>query len=302
MASIEFLTSCNKTFKGPYLEYAVALPLFMILQLSLLIISFYYESIIQRNRSFKEIIKIPFKSRFLYILLQCIGLCWTITDLFRKIIDPHLGIINKDYNSDKITSCAIIAYIPKLIPVPYYIVYLYQVLMRIESAFQGSYLELSKFTSYILHALIFIPIGVSFTIFIIFNRDSQICIHNWSPIDMEPIFGSNWTKDIDSFGYCDFPLNSDSIAAYGVGLAWIPILNIIFGIIFCYKLNKLLSKTNSKMDDEHGHNEDIKFQTKSIIVKIAILTLTGSISTIVAYLCWLLFERAAFLYMVCINV
>ena len=302
MATLEWLTTCEYSFEGPFLEYAISLPLFMILQLSLLIISIYYETIIHRNRSFKQIIQIPFKSRFLYILLQCIGLCWTITDLFRKIIDPHIGIMSNNYNEldhSNITLCEIIAYIPKAIPVPYYVVYLYQILLRIQSAFQGSYLELSKRTLYLLHALILIPI-ISFAIFIYFNRDSSICIHHWSPIDMELIrdwFG--WTKDAESFGYCDFPLNDSSIVAYGIGLAWIPILNIIFGIIFCVKLNQLLSRTNSKLDDELGHNQEIKFQTKSIIVKIAILTLTGSISTTLAYLCYLLFSISAFLYMVC---
>merc|ERR1719242_2679998 len=136
------MKSCGEdvdTFTGPYLEFAIAIPLFLILQLVLLSHS------IHQERSNPNQQRISFKLRILYIALQLVGIYWTILDAFRLLIDP---VTTSPRSSDVI--CHIMAYSPKIIPAPYYLLYLLQILLRLESSFRGSFLQLSNCTIYTL--------------------------------------------------------------------------------------------------------------------------------------------------------
>ena len=257
-------------FTGPFLEFIIGIPIFIILQLSLLFHSIYHELSYRDNEVYQQVSR---QSRILYISLQLIGLYWTIIDLFRLIIDPHTHISRGN------TSCDILGYSPLIVPAPYYLVYLYQILLRLDLSFKGSYLELSKRNLYTLGALTLIPVICGTIFFFIINLSEKACIASWIPDDFK----------YDDFTYCDVPFNPDALPFYMFVLIWIPIINIIIGIIFGIKLSKLLS--NNK-DNDH-----IKFQFKSLIVKICILTLTGSISTFMNYGLWSLTERASFLYL-----
>ena len=75
------------------------------------------------------------------------------------------------------------------------------------------------------------------------------------------------------------------------GIFCLAAFNITFGWIFIAKLIRLLSN--------HKDNEHIQFGMKSLIVKICILTLTGSVSTILCWSLWIsdmLNFGAVFLY------
>ena len=260
------------TFQGPYLEFALGIPAFISLQLLLLFHSIHHEFVHRENEVYQQV---SIKSRILYIILQFLGLYWTTNDLFCLVIDPQTHLLRDNIG------CDIMAYSPKIIPWPYYLVYLYQVLLRLDSSLKGSYLELSKKTLYFLNAITVIPVIIAPIIFFILNRSERTCIAPWKPNDFH----------YDNFSNCWLPLQQNSIAllVYTAVLVWIPIINIIIGIIFGVKLNKLLSS--------HKDNDHIKFQFKSLIVKNGILTLTGSVSTIVNYLLWSSFIRATFLYL-----
>lgn len=249
---------------GPYLAIAISLPLFIILQLLLLIISICQQLKLKANND-RDKAEISLKSRLLYITLQCIALIWTLVDLLRAVIDPHTRILNQED-----FSCQIYAFIPKIIPILFYVLYLYQIMSRLETSLSNSYLAIGKNVVYIFYGLIFIPIISGWIVFIILNSKETICFHEWN--------GSGLDIKDEQFGFCDFPLNDAAIYAYGFVIGWICFLNVIFGGVFSFKLNKLLM--------DHKDNENIKFQFKSLIVKNTILSLTGSISTVVCWLLW----------------
>ena len=273
MASHSFfdMDACSddvNAFTGPYLEFAIAIPLFLILQLTLLSHSIYHERCNQNQQ------RISLKLRILFIALQVVGIYWTILDACRLLIDPPTKIFQGS------TVCLIMAYSPKIVPAPFYLLYLLQILCRLESSFTGSFLQLSKCTVYTLLSLILIPVIIGPIISFILNRHEHTCIALWNPNDN--LFEY-------SLSFCDIPLEADAVLMYAFVLIWIVVMNIIIGIIFSVKLNQLLSN--------HADNEQIQFRFKSLIIKNSILTLSGAVSTVVCYLLWLGFIRATFLYL-----
>ena len=162
--------------------------------------------------------------------------------------------------------------------------------MRLKAAFTDSHLEISKHVYCVLFLLIMIPMIIGPITFFVLNSTETTCIEEWYPTDFPHL----------ELSYCEHQIKPYSLGAwvYTSCVGWIPILNIIFGVIFSVKLNKILSKNDSDID--------MKFYFKSLIVKICILTLTGSVSTITCYFLWgsfLLEIGAIFLYLdVLINV
>ena len=245
----------------PYLPNAVVVPTIICFQSSLLFHSLYHEIKHHHN---KESQKIFLQQRILYIVLQLTGLYWTILDLFRFVILPT-----------RINCNAIEAYSPKILPILYYLIYLYQIFLRLNTSFKGSYLELSKRNLYILGGFVNIPIIIGNIIFFTITRDTRPCVATWKPADFQ--FD-------DDLQYCIFPvvvlnysgeMDGASALAFIFLFAWIPAMNLLIGVIFSIKLNKLLS--------HHEANGDINFEYRSLIIKNSILSLLGSISTLVTY-------------------
>eukprot|EP01084_Bolivina_argentea_P110334 197044_1 len=98
---------CNtRDFSASYLEYAICTSILIILQLILMIRTIFNECKMKKLRS--DASKGRF-IRFLFILLQFIGLLEMLNDLGRLVIDPYTLIFR-----DTIM-CDIVAYAPKFI-------------------------------------------------------------------------------------------------------------------------------------------------------------------------------------------
>ena len=247
--------SDENQLKGSFYAPALMIPILIILQLSLLSQTIYFEY--TKRIQCK---KVKVQSRLLYISLQIIGLSWTFNDLFRFVLDPRYNIIYNNF------LCVITAYLPKLIPSIFYGVYLYQILTKIQKSFAGSYLSMSKLTYNILLFFVVAPAVLFGVIFVIFN-DKSVCGQKWIPSDVA-----------SELYFCSLPNDGKASPIIILGLLYFPGMNILFGAMFSVKLAKVLSNNKD--------NEKMKFEMKSLIVKICILVLTGSISTIFCWSLW----------------
>ena len=252
----------------PYIEFAIAVPLFITLQLLILTRTFWYEC--QNNKKYPKSSKARL-NRICFILMQCLGLIWTIEELLRFVIDPYTNILQDNIG------CQITAYIPKILAQTYASIYSYQILLRL-NAFNNSYLELSRCKIKTFSILI-LGVLLTFTVplFIILDPD-EVCIANI--IDLG-----------DNHKFCAFPLkqNSNVILMIYAAVVYFFFFDVIFSVIFCMKLNKLLSKNKE--------NEKIQFKFKNLIVKNCILTVFGSCSTVINWISWIYGNSAGFLYL-----
>ena len=231
----------DERFDGIWTEFCILLPIIIIMQFAILSHTIYHEITRRHQKQFK---KVPIKSRLSFYVLQILGLWWTICDFLRLTIDPGTYILHNHTTYQYNAVCSIVAYTPKIMPCLYYLVYLYQILMRLRTSFIDSYLEISKHVYGILLGSILIPMIIGPITFFIFNSTETTCIAKWNP------------KDFPQLGltYCEYQIRPYTVGAwvYTLSASWIPIVNIIFGIIFSVKLNKILSKNNS--------NENMKFK------------------------------------------
>ena len=197
---------------------------------------------------------------------------WPILQLFRFVIDPIYEVLqHNDF------SCRFMAFIPKTVTNIFYGIYLYQILLRLKKSFQGSYLEISKVTYWILCILI-ISFGVLFPAALLFVNNDSPCIYTWYPSDFMPI------KSEDHLLFCSLPLSKNTGPLLFFGVLFTVASNLYFGIVFSVKLSKLLSNQKG--------NHAVKFNMKALMIKMGILTLTGSVATLI---CWTLFIFDQFL-------
>ena len=250
-----------------YYEPAVLIPIFIMLHLLLLSHTIYHEVKGRRNGSFENI---SIRARVFYIMIQIIGIYWLFDDLFRLVIDPYVPVLKNNY------LCDIAGYSPKIIPGPFYGVYLYQILFRLDQAFTDSFLAMNKITIY-LFQLCIIPIAIGPMVFLSVYDHPHVCIQSWEPLDVSA-----------TLKYCKLPITALTSYCIIAALIFITILNIIFGAIFTVKLHSLLSGNHE--------NEKIKFKFKALIVKNCILTLTGSVTSVTMYALYIMFDVGAFLY------
>eukprot|EP01084_Bolivina_argentea_P168341 291962_1 len=260
--SIDFCPFEN-TFEVPYTELAISVILFMILQILLLYHTLHFE---YKNCKKKGAITgTKFSIRTTFIALQLVGFYFTFNEFLRFIIDPYLQFIQTSA-----FSCTWIAYSPKIITIIYFAIYLLNVLLRLELSFRDSHLALSKKSTITLGIVILIPCTfVTITYFLFVDEP---CIWPWQPPDI--------TVNAD-FAFCDFHTEGVASAAIGLGIMWVVVVNVIYGIIFGVKLKNVFR--HSKESDVHT-----SFKLKSLIIKNTILTSIGSISTLFNWFMWLI--------------
>eukprot|EP01083_Nonionella_stella_P071922 193533_1 len=257
-----------QSFNGAYLEFAVTLPIIIISQLFLLFKTIHTEYTQRNSTPYKKISK---ELRILFIALQCIGLSWTVVDFIRLVIDPFTMVLRNNMH------CAAVAFAPKVLPVIYYGVYCYQVLIRLISSFKRSYLALNKCIVYTLYILVFFPSFLFPALFFWMNRDHSSCIAIWHPVDI---------SHNEGFSFCALPISKAASNVITIGILWVVMVQIILGTIFSLKLKKILS------DQVDYQSSAIKFKT--LIIKNTLLTLTGTISTVGSWMLWLGMQRTAF--------
>eukprot|EP01084_Bolivina_argentea_P316181 547996_1 len=263
-------------YTGSFWEFQISLPLCIIFLLLLFIHTLIYEV---RNRHQKSTVnaKRQFIFRLTFIILQICGMLYLFGDLFRFVIDPFTLILRRNF------LCNFTVYIPKLYGPIYYGCYIIHILLRLELSFKGSFVELGKNT--FISLLIITVFLTVCTIILILIFGPNPCIWDWKPSDM----------NVSSFSFCSFRntgiVNIIIMSAVGCEL----ILNMTVGIMFYVKLKKLLSL-------KKGHNKHSSFGFQSLAIKNTILTAIGCISTLLSYLIWIIFSRAALLYIDnCIN-
>lgn len=164
--------------------------------------------------------------RLLYLIMQGLGILWLTDDLFRFTIDPHTHIL-RDSILCKLLPLAVLYIIPW-----FYTLYLVQLEVRLETAFKGSTLALSRKTTYILRTFILIlPLSVTVTLLIDNGLDSA-CIASWNPSDL--------AEDIT---FCTVPASSLLVFRtylYEILLGEVLALNAGFAILFWVKFKKLI--------------------------------------------------------------
>eukprot|EP01083_Nonionella_stella_P079603 218518_1 len=216
--------------------------------------------------------------RTLHLSLQIVGLCWTINDVLSRVIDPHTLILRNNIG------CYIAAYIPKVVPGVFYGLYFYQIVFRLEASFGDSFLAMSKTTTIILKLLI-IPI-VTGPIWIILLSDGA-CVRPWKPLDVPSWYDR---PEPYQFAYCHLIMRSEAVIVLLLTVLWGGSINIIYGIVYILKLRVLLSPA---MNESTTY---LTFVYKSLIVKNAILTITGTITTLSCYVLWISLSFTSGLY------
>eukprot|EP01084_Bolivina_argentea_P106809 191045_1 len=252
---------CNEDRDTDYfLESAISLPLICCLQIALLLHTMYHECHQKRKRTKKSN---PIKLRALYIMLQILGIYWTLNDLLMFVIDPNVTILGD-------VSCSVLTRLKKMIPGLYYFCYLLQILTRLEKSFKDTFLEMNKVTIYIFTALLCVSTIGNSILFLILNGETP-CKHLWNPPDFT----------LSTHSYCTVTMSSNGDYILIFALIFIVVFNLLFAAIFIAKFNKLFAIS-------HNANKRITMRFKSIIIKNSIMSLVGSISTFCAYTFWMI--------------
>ena len=248
-------------YTAAYLEYAITIPILLILQFGLLIHTLYNErNIRQKRKTSRKKGKYWLSLRILFLALQCIGILETVNTLMRLVIDPPLQTFQ-----DTII-CDIVAYYPKISLPIYYAIYLMQILLRLHLSFKDSSLELSKM-SVIMLSLLIIVYAIATPLSVLIYVDDS-CLWRWEPSDIvtDHTFAFCSTPNIDPINMCII-----------VGLIWIAVTNIIFGAIFTIKLRKAMKLGRVGIS---GDDPTKNLRLHALVVKNSILTLVGSVSTL----------------------
>eukprot|EP00485_Elphidium_margaritaceum_P005079 CAMPEP_0202695042 /NCGR_PEP_ID=MMETSP1385-20130828/8739_1 /ASSEMBLY_ACC=CAM_ASM_000861 /TAXON_ID=933848 /ORGANISM="Elphidium margaritaceum" /LENGTH=435 /DNA_ID=CAMNT_0049351001 /DNA_START=51 /DNA_END=1358 /DNA_ORIENTATION=+ len=253
------------TFTAPYIELAISIPIFIILQLCLFAHTLSYEVKSYRKRN--EIQQTRLAIRISFIFLQICGLYWTVVDLLRFVIDPYSQFLQ---NSKLL--CGWAAYSPKCITILYFSVYLYQIMLRLELSFRGSSLAISRRLIIVLSFCLFIfVIVIPSAFFAVLNESNRPCKWRWAPVDFD--------LHRADFAVCDYYNDGWASLIIGIGVLWMVISNVVVGVVFGVKLKRIFGMSQGAKKE--------RFALKSLIVKNAILTTTGSLSTVINWCIWL---------------
>ena len=204
------------------------------------------------------------QSRTGYITLQCLALCWTTMNLIRYTIDPLESFLPNTIGCDALT------YSSKLIPILFYMVYLYLVLLRLENL-DGTYLNTSWRTVSILRGFICSLMAFQIAFFLV----------DATPVCLQPFQLSDVGRHLM---FCEL-VTTDSRAFLLLGGAILILgLNLVMGALFTQKLQQLARRMKE--------NQHVNSHLRKIVIQNTILILTGSISTFLCYILLVVFPTA----------
>lgn len=149
-------------------------------------------------------------------------------------------------------------------------VYMFQVVLRLEFSFKGSYLQLRRSTFYMVTSMVFVPFVVYITFLLTMYWNQSGCLVPWEPMDFPD-------KSLD---FCVVPISTTMAAGMICGLLWIPFCNVVLAVMFGTKLRFLLTNTN-------GYSDENEMALKFLIIKNCILSTFGSLSTVINYALWI---------------
>ena len=230
----------------------------------LLFVHTIYHEYSQRNCTVFEQSK---TMRILYIILQMLAISAVLCDHFRYTIDSHTGVLRHNFG------CRLVAYAPWYISGLYWGTYFGLLCYRLQSSFHDSFLALSRWTLYTLRALVLLP-PIMVTTSMAMSRPDLECIETWHPPDLSyPI------------EFCELQFDMLIPMKYHIfpGLIVLnTVLSITFCAIFCVKLKQFL-RTQQGVTSPHRMDRCAGIEFETVIVKMSILTVTGALSTIIAY-------------------
>ena len=174
------------------------------------------------------------------------------------MIDPHFLIFRGNIG------CDIAAFSPKMVPMMYYAVYLYQILLRLDCSFKGSYLSLNRLTFAVLASLVFVPLLIFVAFCISIYHDHSGCLKQWDPLDF---------SFSDEFSFCNLPILDvpGAVLLLWFGILWVLITNIVLAVMFGVKLKKLLSNNGQDEDSQFKvlfFNESVNIYTQKIELSV----------------------------------
>eukprot|EP01083_Nonionella_stella_P117745 351217_1 len=189
------------------------------------------------------------------------------------------------------TICDLLPHTPRILSITYYGLYLYQILLRLTLSFKNTIFTVSKLTALSLFLIILIPfIGLPL---LILPFHDGVCIWEWRPMDFN-----------QELQFCSSRNIGFSNILIMIGVLWVALVNILLGCIFSFKLKRVLTIRQLNVES----NDEVNFKLKSLIIKNYLLTITGSVSTIINGMCWIFISNirgsigALFLYMdLCLN-
>ena len=200
-------------------------PLFLVLQSALLTHTLHNEYRLRNHKAMKRVSKL---ARFLCVFLQLMSILWVLGDVLRYGIDPLTTSVRHT------ALCDFFGFQPQIIPGPYFAVYLFQILHRLDSVFKGSYLALSRYTVYLLWAVLMLLLCGP-AIMIVSNVGRRVCLQSWTPSDL--------SHDIQ---VCLLPLTDDTLNWLVVpSVMMVTLLNVWLSALFNIKLSKLMAHNKS---------------------------------------------------------
>ena len=123
--SIMTLPRCasDAVWSGGYWTYVTANGILILLQSTLLAHTIYHHHSYRNNKRFTKFgIMLT-----IYIAMQCLALLWLLMDMLMYSIDPHTFILRNSF------LCKAMAYGVYYIPPIFYGLYLYQIILRLET-------------------------------------------------------------------------------------------------------------------------------------------------------------------------
>eukprot|EP01083_Nonionella_stella_P009610 27595_1 len=260
--------------RGTYSEFAILLPIFILLLVLLLCDTI-------RNECTQKTLmrRIDIKIRASFIFVQVIALYFMISDLLRFTIDPYTFILRGHFG------CKMVALSHKIGTLAFYSIYFYHIIIRLQHCFKDSMFALSRCTIITLHLFNVVPVLTLVPIVVILDQSTIGCIKRWRPPDIDMYAQS------DTLSYCASPIAPVDAIAAAIALLWIVASNIIYAIIFGKKLKKLLAFASSEADTL----SDNEFNCKVIGIKVTILTLFGAISTVVNHVLWMVMNLIGYI-------
>lgn len=251
-------------WEGSYWKYVISLPIFIILQVLLLLNSCLY---------CKKLRKIPKRISISLYLTQILGLSWFLTDFMKHVVFAHSksAIHNPIY-------CVLTAFGDKCFPILFTAASVSQILFRLHITFKNSAHSISSINNILLFSFFVVPFGVFVILFLIFMDGP--CVQVWSPSDNpginDLICSAGWYTHIVS--------RISTYLAFGLVL----IANIFFGLLFSFKLNKLIKSIDETSDNKRPKSPmrkatDPSIGLRKIMTKNTILTVSIAVVKLVSY-------------------
>ena len=191
-----------------------------------------------------------------FMIFQAVGLFWTLCEFIRMVIDPVTFIISPNI------LCTVFVYISEMMPLIYFAIFQWQIMIRLEASLVGTFLAIPKCQMYIYVATLSILLVVPIE-FIFDHRGGGVCHQMYSG---------------DTLQFCAFGRETYVMIICG----FIAVFNMGFALFLCSKLRTILIA--------NPESQHLTFGFKAIVVNRCLLSIIGSTLVTAAWILWLFTE------------